>query len=210
MDYKKFNEEQTVSERDSFTMRRYKQFAKYLKESGQYKIILDVGCNTGRGGNVLIENFPQSELIGLDIVPERLAKVPKGVFVRLICGTSTDRHFEDNSISAIVGGEFIEHLESNDVDISLRLFYKYLMPGGLLLLTTPNPQAYLEKLGRTSVFSDPSHFCIMSIQDLTNRLKQSGFKKIIVKGSGKASIYLPDWFPLINVFGSYLIMAKKD
>lgn len=211
MDYKKINIQQEVSERDPFTINRYIQFAKYIKQNGKHGSILDIGCNTGRGGEILKNEFPSTELIGLDVVDERLASISPTTYSKLVCGSATEKNFEDNSIDAIVGGEFIEHIASDDVNICLRLCYQYLSKGGLLLLTTPNPEAYQERMKlRVSVYDDPSHLCIMSIADLTQRLKNAGFKTVWVKGSGKASNYLPDWFPFINIFGSYLILAKKD
>jgi hypothetical protein len=48
------NRGQTISEDDPFTLDRYRQFAKHL--SKRAVDILDVGCNTGRGGPYL--NLP--------------------------------------------------------------------------------------------------------------------------------------------------------
>lgn len=46
-DYEALNAAQTASETFSFTAYRYAQFARHL---GSAMRILDVGCNTGRGG----------------------------------------------------------------------------------------------------------------------------------------------------------------
>ena len=45
------NKGQTVSESDTFTFDRYNQFSRHLPL--ECVRILDVGCNTGRGGEVL-------------------------------------------------------------------------------------------------------------------------------------------------------------
>jgi hypothetical protein len=45
------NRSQEVSESDSFTADRYRQFYRHLPVHA--KTVLDVGCNTGRGGAVL-------------------------------------------------------------------------------------------------------------------------------------------------------------
>jgi hypothetical protein len=44
---------------------------------------------------------------------------------------------------------------------------------------------------------------------LSGKLSRSAFKNIKVLGSGKATRYLPENFPLLLLFGSYLIKANK-
>jgi hypothetical protein len=41
------NKAQIWSENDPFTLNRYLQFSRFIK-NGNY--VLDIGCNTGRGG----------------------------------------------------------------------------------------------------------------------------------------------------------------
>ena len=71
------NRSQCVSETDSFTPDRYRQMQSHFPEGA--KKILDVGCNTGRGGIVLKGINAAYELTGLDCVPERLAALDKQV-----------------------------------------------------------------------------------------------------------------------------------
>src|SRR5205823_3964641 len=77
------NRAQTVSEEDTFAIYRYRQFAKHLSERAID--LLDVGCNTGRGGVVLKSQLPSSRLIGLDCVPERVSCVDHNIYDRAIC-----------------------------------------------------------------------------------------------------------------------------
>ena len=46
--YEQLNTLHSYSEIEPFTIQRYHQFFKYLPKTT--KILLDVGCNTGRGG----------------------------------------------------------------------------------------------------------------------------------------------------------------
>ena len=61
------NKSEIFSEIDTFTMERYKQFSKYIFNK---QTVLDVGCNTGRGGKILRENFPESKIYGIDLVSD--------------------------------------------------------------------------------------------------------------------------------------------
>ena len=45
------NRAQIVSEEDAYTVHRYRQFVTHLPSNIQS--VLDVGCNTGRGGRVI-------------------------------------------------------------------------------------------------------------------------------------------------------------
>ena len=58
------NLNQTWSEDDPFTLNRYLQFSKFIKD-GNY--VLDIGCNTVRGGGVLKNIFPNLKLYGIDL-----------------------------------------------------------------------------------------------------------------------------------------------
>ena len=56
------NRKQEVSEIDPFTERRYKQFVRHLPPHAHD--VLDVGCNTGRGGVVMKTLRPSLRITG--------------------------------------------------------------------------------------------------------------------------------------------------
>ena len=205
--YVDLNSKQIVSEVDSFTEKRYAQFFRYLNKGD--KKVLDIGCNTGRGGNILRQLNPGLQLTGLDIIEERIKKIPAGIYERLILSPADKIAVQDNYFDAAVAGEVIEHIHPNDVPGVLKELKRILRPGGRLLLTTPNPRALLVLLGRDDVLKDPSHICLMLPSQLRKKLHDSGFEKIVLKGSGKLTKYLPDNFPVLSVFGSYLSVATK-
>ncbi len=201
------NKNQTISEIDSFTVERYLQFSNYINSN--VSSILDIGCNTGRGGVELKKKFPKVKLIGLDLVEDRLKKIPSGIYENLICNEGHNTGLESNSIDIIVAGEVIEHIEKSKIESTLKEFYRILKPSGLLLTTTPNPNSLLVKLGRNSVFNDPSHVNIMSIKQCEIFLKNAGFNNVKSLGSGKATRYISEKIPLMFLFGSYLSISKK-
>ncbi|WP_018618496.1 class I SAM-dependent methyltransferase [Spirosoma luteum] len=197
------NQQQTWSEHSKFTLDRYRQFARHLP--GNSLRVLDCGCNTGRGGNVLKQLFPGIDLYGIDLLPERIEQIPAGVYHRAVAGSAAELPFEADFFDGIVAGEFVEHLADPDLLSTFREFKRVLKPGGKILLTTPNPESYLvTKMGRTHIFDDPSHVNIMATGILKDKLATCGLTLVSIAGSGKASRYVGERFPLFNVYGSYL------
>jgi SAM-dependent methyltransferase len=76
--YEALNIEQVVSETDPFTEDRYRQFFRSMDPGAV--TVLDIGCNTGRGGAVLKQLKPALQIAGLDIVQDRLDRLPGGVY----------------------------------------------------------------------------------------------------------------------------------
>jgi ubiquinone/menaquinone biosynthesis C-methylase UbiE len=203
--YEVQNIEQGISEQDSFTLKRYEQFLRFFPKDAI--TILDVGCNTGRGGAHLQSFDPSLQLLGLDCVQERLEVLPQ-CYSQKVYGLSTEIPLEDQSIDVITAGEFLEHLYPADVDQTLCEFQRVLKVGGRLLLTTPNPHSLKNKLQSKSVYGVShltQHFPVI----LRSRLQMHGFSGIKLYGSGKASQYFGWHFPWLSLYGSYLVVADK-
>ena len=201
------NRAQTGSETDSFTLARYKQFFRHFPRHATN--LLDVGCNTGRGGEILKGFDPTFDLTGLDCVPERVAALDKNVYRQALCGFSSDIPVDGASFDVVVGGEFIEHVPPSEVDATLREFFRVLRLKGRLLLTTPNPNYLKNKIKKLSVLLDEAHVSQHFPKCLSFRLRMIGFSNIKVLGSGRVSLFLGQRFPFLPVYGSYLIRADK-
>jgi SAM-dependent methyltransferase len=203
--YERENLLQPEGEHDVFTVERYRQFARH--SLGTVRAVLDVGCSTGRGGSELVRALPAVELWGLDVVQSRLDALP-GVYTRRIRGLSTDIPLENQSVDAIVAGEFLEHLLPRDVDPTLCEFQRVLRVGGRLLLTTPNPRYIRLALNGGSVYG-PGHLTQHYPRLLRTRLMMHGFKHVRICGSGRVSMYMGEHVPILQIYGSYLIRADK-
>ena len=204
--YVKLNVAQEFSETDSFTPKRYSQFCQNLPIDA--RDVLDVGCNTGRGGAVLKRRRPALRIIGLDCVPARLERLNRSVYSSIICGYSTAIPLPDASLDSIVAGEFIEHLYGQDVGPTLREFLRLLRPGGVLLLTTPNPQYLRLRLTGGSVLGG-AHLSEHYPRQLVQRLERLGYQRVRLRGSGRVSTLLGTHFPWLAVYGSYLVAAHR-
>lgn len=202
----RLNREQVVSESDPFTAGRYLQFAKELPASTGR--ILDVGCNTGRGGCELRKVFPSAQICGLDLVPERLGKITPGIYDHLVVGFLQDYQPPDGPHDAVLMGEVIEHVPWDDFGAFLDGVRRILCPGGYLLLTTPNPHYLLLRIrSGGSVLGGP-HVSVHCPTALTQYLTYVGFQVDAVKGSGRVSTRVGTRFPLM-VYGSYLVIARR-
>jgi ubiquinone/menaquinone biosynthesis C-methylase UbiE len=203
----RLNREQSVSETDRFTVERYAQFLRHLPSGA--RDVLDVGCNTGRGGLYMKRNNPELNIVGLDCVPARLEKLDTSIYSATVCGFADDISVPSNSFDAIVAGEIIEHIPGASVLASLHEFFRILRLKGRLLLTTPNPHYLRNRLEGKSVLLDPAHVSQHSIPSIRRKLEDAAFSHIRVFGSGKMTRYLGEYCPLSAVYGSYLVVAMK-
>jgi len=201
------NRSQSLSEVDDFTEDRYAQFVRHLPHNA--KAVLDVGCNTGRGGAVLKRLLPNMKIDGLDCVQERLDGIADETYDHLICSFASAIEMESGSYDAIVAGEFLEHVPPEQVYSTLCEFFRLLKLRGRLLMTTPNPRYLRNQLKNLSVLLEPSHVTQHYPERLGKRLMDIGFSNIAVLGSGRMSRKIGEKFPILQVYGSYLILATK-
>jgi ubiquinone/menaquinone biosynthesis C-methylase UbiE len=199
------NSAQTVAIEDTFSLKRYQQFANHLPANAIR--VVDIGCAEGRGGKELQSIRPEIELMGLDCVEERLAELP-ACYQSKILGLTNQIPLEDRTCDAILAGEFLEHLYPADVDPTLCEFQRILEIGGTLLMTTPNPYSIKMRLRKGTVYGT-AHLTQHFPSILKNRLMLHGFSSVKLIGSGKATRYFGEWMPWLSVYGSYLIVAKK-
>lgn len=201
------NRAQEQSEGDTFTEERYRQM--YRQFPPQTVDIMDVGCNTGRGGAILHELNPRLRIVGLDCVSERIARLNPNHYCDSVLGFSTSIDRPDKSFDAIVGGEFIEHVPPIQIEPTLCEFFRILRLRGRLILTTPNPYFLKNRLRGTSVLLEDSHVTQHYPESLRSRMLQIGFSRVKILGSGRLTRYLGARFPLRSAYGSYLITGDK-
>lgn len=191
---------------DPFTEERYTQFYRHFPNNTQK--VLDIGCNTGRGGKTLKNLNPNLRIHGLDAVKDFLDALPKDIYESGIqVGESNKIPAEDGFYDVVVAGEFIEHLYQADFEQILGEIFRVLKIGGRLLLTTPNPNDIKKNLRGGSVLSR-SHVSQHFHDTLALQLRIFGFSRVKLEGSGKVTRYLGKKFPLF-IYGSYLAMGDK-
>lgn len=203
--YEALNLTQPESEHDPFTEDRYRQFHRFLPKDA--RSVLDIGCNTGRGGSVLKSQDANLKIYGLDAVRDRLDRLPTNVYEEGVHGYSTKIPNEDGTYDAVIAGEFIEHIYQADVDQTLGEIFRVLKIGGRLLLTTPNPGDIKRRMRGRSILGG-AHVSQHFPDTLRLKLRMAGFSRVRVYGSGKVSRYVGSRFPLL-IYGSYLAIGDK-
>lgn len=104
------------------------------------KRVLDIACGSGYGVNMLRE-AGASLIEGVDISEEAIlfAKQNFGApNVTFTCASAADTLFPEHSFDVVTSFETIEHLEDETRRVYLQNLHKWLVPNGILILSTPN------------------------------------------------------------------------
>lgn len=151
-----------------------------------------------------------SEVIGLDLErpepPANYAGAFEGDVMNL------PHPFEPESFDAIHAGELLEHLE--DPIRFLRNCLDTLKPGGILVLSTPNPNSPWERLLTLSLsrrfFYTEHHVCLYPQRWLIRMLERSGFTDVRLLSGGIQSPFGLVPFPRPWCYQTIAIAKKRE
>lgn len=101
------------------------------------KIILDLGCNTGYGSEILFQKA--KKVVGVDVSEKAISTAKKqygilGIDFQLIDGKQLP--FEDNEFDMVISCQVIEHII--DYNVYFNELRRVLSPSGIVIFTTPN------------------------------------------------------------------------
>lgn len=135
--------ERFVPEQGQGQLIEVEQVSRYVwaAQAARAGLVLDAGCGTGHGSRLLAAGGAR-EVIGVDLAHAVLEMAASGLpeSVRLQPGDLRKLEFEDDMFELIVCFEVIEYLD--DPLRVLDELVRVLTPGGLLLVSSPNPAAY--------------------------------------------------------------------
>lgn len=106
------------------------------------KEVLDAGCGLAYGTQMLA-SAGAMRVAGVDIDAEAVLEAQRrvdGLAEAIRRGDVRNLEFEDDSFDVVVCFETIEHME--EADRAFLEFRRVLRPGGLLLVSSPNPDVY--------------------------------------------------------------------
>lgn len=155
--------------------------------ASQKKKLLDLGCSALP--NKYLRN---KEVTGVDLIEARMPDNYTG-FEK--CDVlSLSKTFKDSKIDAIVAGELLEHLE-NPL-IFLRQCYDTLENEGILVISTPNPNSFIERLLTLSLsrkyFYTGDHVMLFPQRWLIRIMEIAGFDDVKLYSGGMI-------FPVISL-----------
>jgi SAM-dependent methyltransferase len=156
--------------------------------------ILEIGCGLGHLLGWLVERY---EIFGTDINPWALSEasqnVPEGNF--LILPAEDLGVFPDEVFNVVIAKHVVEHLPEPDPAIAE--ISRVLLPGGLLLLATPNTSSISRSVKKDDWigYKDPTHVSLLAPEQWIDTLqsKQLSPRKIYSDGLWDAP-YVP-WLP---------------
>lgn len=137
--------------------------------------LLDLGCGRGEA----LEVFAEAGLTvrGVDSSTEMVHRVrQKGLDA--VAGDLFDvlAGVEEASVGAVVSFHVVEHLPPALLDRLLRLAFRVLVPGGLLILETPNPLSMM--VAARSFWLDPTHQRPVHPESLALFAREAGFTAV--------------------------------
>ncbi len=155
---------------------RFKKMARLCADRSR---VLDLGCACAP--NTHLRN---PEVIGLD---QTRVAAPEN-YREMVVGDVRDlpQPFGAASFDCVVAGELLEHLE-RPLDF-LRGCAETLQPGGLLILSTPNPNSPMERLLTLNLsrryFYTSAHVCIYPQRWLIRMMEIAGFGDVELFSGG--------------------------
>lgn len=172
--------------------------------------VLDVGC--GRGEWLELLNDHAISCYGVDMDEGMLAACfERGMCVMKVDALAHLSSLDSGSLLAVTGFHIAEHLPFDMLQALFAQALRVLVPGGLLILETPNPENLL--VGAANFYLDPSHQRPLPSQLLAFLAEHQGFGPVRLlrlqeeerlAENGLASLY----DVLGNVSPDYAIVAR--
>lgn len=165
------------------------KYVDYFRTPGR---VVDLGC--GRGEFLESATWKGIEAYGVDINPDS---------VELCRGLGLDARREDlfehletlpaASLAGVFSAQVVEHLPPTSIDPLLRSIHRVLVPGGVVVIETPNPATFATHVH--SFWRDPTHTRPVPVVALSFAARSAG----LVVDSVVYSCPTPDEDRLVDV-----------
>jgi len=134
--------------------RQYLPYVSAVVSQSGATYAIDVGC--GRGEWLELMGEIGVSALGVDLDEGMLKDcLDRGLNAKLEDGLSALRKIPDRSQSVVSAFHVVEHLAFEDLRLLIAEAYRVLVPGGLIILETPNPENLL--VGTKNFYLDPTH-----------------------------------------------------
>jgi O-antigen chain-terminating methyltransferase len=190
----------------------YQPFLRPLAVAFQTPKALDLGC--GRGEWLEVLAGAGFDAWGVDLNEGMLAACQeRGLTGQLGDALSTLKGLPSESLALVSASHLVEHLPFEEVQILVQEALRVLVPGGLLVLETPNSENLT--VGTSSFYLDPTHLRPLPAALLEFVAEHAGFcrsKVLYLQEAadlhGDSQVALMD--VLIGVSPDYAVVAQKN
>ena len=193
-------------------LRAYAPFTTLLAALYPGAQALDLGCGRGEWLELSIEQGFSAR--GVDLDEGMLAACrERGLQVQTIDALSALRELPDSSVALVSAFHLVEHLSFDDGQQLIAETLRVLVPGGLLIMETPNPENLV--VGTSNFYLDPSHIKPVPPLLLDFMVGHAGFgRQKVVRLQGGDTAHDETALGLLNVLQDvsfdYGIVAQKQ
>lgn len=166
-------ERSLIKERLSFYIPFVKPISEYYKYSEAFA--LDLGCGRGEWLELLRDHGIKAKGVDLD---SGMLKAPQDMNLDICLAEALNylKSCEDNSLICLSAFHFIEHVTFQMVQSLVEEALRVLVPGGVLILETPNPENLV--VSSLSFYMDPTHVRKFPPELLEFVVKYAGFDRV--------------------------------
>ena len=188
----------------------YLPFVERLHALGSFQAI-DLGCGRGEWLELLQEM--KCSAIGIDLDEGMLEDCKlKKLNVKHQDVLEALVNLEDDSMSIVSGFHIVEHLTFDELQKIVTESLRVLIPGGLLILETPNPENI--RVGTEYFYDDATHIRPIPANLLSFIPEHYGFERVkVLKLQEPQALHTKDHVTLSDVFWGvspdYCVIAQK-
>jgi malonyl-CoA O-methyltransferase len=185
---------------------RYDEVADFQREAGEHllnkcsravtpALVLDAGCGTGHGLQLIARRWPAADTIALDFAEPMLSRVPRKPVTRAVCGDIEQLPLADACVDLVWSSLAIQWCDSG---CAAHEFHRVLRTGGHLATTTLGSGTFAEM---RRAFLGVDTFChthdFIDETDLRSTLASAGFAVLIFQRLEMVRHY-PDLHSLLS------------
>lgn len=158
-------------------MKRLRVYLPHLREAGVEEGVLDIGTGRGEWLELLREEGIAARGIDTNLVQVAACRA-RGLEVSHADALSYLRNLPDNTLRAVTGFHIIEHLEFDALVSLMDEAMRVLVPDGLLIFETPNPENV--SVTGHNFYVDPTHRNPLPVPLMKFLFEARGYCKIRV------------------------------